>query len=200
MLGPLLLDLDARNLDVACLTHGCLHVIGELDGVEKCFGFFLVLIEVCDENADASRLNVGKEIGMGAAVVLARSGEPCPAVVLDGVANFPLEHAALSTFIGKSLFCRHLLFPNGDKAVDRGVFVLGEGELDSVGVLAGGVTYANALGHLDLKPDKVGLFGDGGLFLAPALGGAASASARSAPAAAQEDERGKEGDSKGKDR
>ena len=33
-----------------------------------------------------------------------------------------------------------------------------------------GVAYANALGYLDLKPDKVGLLGDGGLFLALALG------------------------------
>ena len=129
---------------------------------------------------------------MGAAVVLARSGEPCPAVVLDGVANFPLEHAALSTFIGKSLFCRHLLFPNRYEAVNRGVLVLGEGELDPVGVLAGGVAHANALGHLDLKPDKVGLLGDGDLFLALALGGAA--------AAADKGKRGKEGDAKGKDR
>ena len=95
--------------------------------------------------------------------------------------------------------CRQRFFPNGDKAIGRTVLVFGEGELDPVGVLAGGVAYANALGHLDLKPDKVSLFGDGGLFLALALGGAA-ASARCVPAAAHEGERGKEGDAKGKDR
>ena len=103
--------------------------------------------------------------------------------------------------LGKGLFGRHLLLPNGDETVDRGVLVLGEGELDPVGVLAGGVAYANALGHLDLKPDKVGLLGDGSFFFALALGcAAASASARCAPAAAHKGKRGKEGDAKGKDR
>lgn len=43
--------------------------------------------------------------------------------------------------------------------------------------LPAGVAYADALGHLDLKPDEVGLLGDGGLFLALALGGAAAADA-----------------------
>lgn len=89
-------------------------------------------------------------------------------------------------------------FPNGDKTIGRGVLVFGEGELDPVGVLAGGVAYADALGHLDLKPDKVGLLGDGDLFLALALGGAAAA--RCAPAAADKGKRGKEGDAKGEDR
>ena len=97
-------------------------------------------------------------------------------------------------FLGRQRF-----FPNGDKAIGRGILVLGEGELDPVGILAGGVAYADALGHLDLKPDKVGLLGDGGLFLALALGGAA-ASARCAPAAADKGKCCKEGDAKGKDR
>ena len=97
-------------------------------------------------------------------------------------------------FLGSQRF-----FPNGDKTIGRGVLVFGEGELDPVGILAGGVAYADALGHLDLKPDKVGLLGDGGLFLAFALGGAA-ASARCAPAAADKGKCGKEGDAKGKDR
>ena len=96
-------------------------------------------------------------------------------------------------FLGRQRF-----FPNGDKAIGRGVLVFGEGELDPVGILAGRVAYADALGHLDLKPDVVGLLGDGGLFLALALGGAAAA--RCAPAAAHKGERGKEGDAKGKDR
>lgn len=70
--------------------------------------------------------------------------------------------------------CRQRFFPNGDKAIGRTVLVFGEGELDPVGILASGVAHANALGHLDLKPDKVGLLGDGGLFLALALGCAAA--------------------------
>ena len=58
---PLMLDLDARNLDFACLGNCLRHVIGELDGVEERLGFFLMQIEVRDEDVDASRLNVGKE-------------------------------------------------------------------------------------------------------------------------------------------
>lgn len=41
-----MLDLDARNLDFACLGNRLRHVIGELDGVEECLGFFLVQFEV----------------------------------------------------------------------------------------------------------------------------------------------------------
>ena len=58
-----MLDLDARNLDFACLGNCLRHVIGKLDGVVECLGFFLVQIEVRDEDLDASRLNVGKEVG-----------------------------------------------------------------------------------------------------------------------------------------
>ena len=90
-------------------------------------------------------------------------------------------------------------FQTGIKRSAEAFSSSGEGELDPVGILAGGVAYADALGHLDLKPDKVGLLGDGGLFLAFALGGAA-ASARCAPAAADKGKCGKEGDAKGKDR
>lgn len=61
--GVPLLDLDARNLDFACLGNCLSHVIGELDGVEERLGFFLVLVEVRDEDVDASRLNVGKKHG-----------------------------------------------------------------------------------------------------------------------------------------
>lgn len=60
---PLMLDLDARNLDFACLGNCLRHVIGKLDGVEERLGFFLMQIEVRDEDVDASRLNVGKEEG-----------------------------------------------------------------------------------------------------------------------------------------
>ena len=56
-----MLDLDARNLDFACLGNCLRHVIGELDGVEERLGFFLMQIEVRDEDVDTSRLNVGKE-------------------------------------------------------------------------------------------------------------------------------------------
>lgn len=61
--GVPLLDLDARNLNFACLGNCLRHVIGELDGVEERLGFFLMQIEVLDEDVDASRLNVGKEEG-----------------------------------------------------------------------------------------------------------------------------------------
>ena len=197
--GVPLLDLDARNLDFACLVNCFLHVVGELDGVEERLGFFLVKVDVPNHDIDASRVDVGKEVGISAAVVLARSGEPCSTVVLDGVAILPLERSGVPFgLLCKGLFGRHLLLPNGDETVDCGVLVFGEGELDPVGILAGGVAYADALGHLDLKPDKVGLLGDGGLFLALALGGAAAA--RCAPAAADKGKRGKEGDAEGKDR
>ena len=59
--GIRLLDLDARNLDFACLGNRFRHVVGELDGVEERLGFFLMQIEVRDEDVDTSRLNVGKE-------------------------------------------------------------------------------------------------------------------------------------------
>ncbi len=58
-----MLDLDARDLDFACLGNCLFHVIGELNGVEERLGFFLVLVEVRDKDVDASRLNVGKEEG-----------------------------------------------------------------------------------------------------------------------------------------
>ena len=58
-----MLDLDARNLDFACLGNCLFHVIGELDGVEERLGFFLVLVEVRDEDVDASWFNVGKKDG-----------------------------------------------------------------------------------------------------------------------------------------
>lgn len=58
-----MLDLDARNLDFACLGNCLRHVIGKLDGVEEHLGLFLMQIEVRDEDVDASRLNVGKEKG-----------------------------------------------------------------------------------------------------------------------------------------
>ena len=61
--GVQLLDLDARNLDFACLGNCLCHVIGELDGVEERLGFFLVLVEVRDEDVDASWFNVGKKDG-----------------------------------------------------------------------------------------------------------------------------------------
>lgn len=61
--GHLLLDLDTRNLDVAGLGNRFVHVIGELDGVQKRLGFFLVLVEVRDEDVNASRFDVGKEHG-----------------------------------------------------------------------------------------------------------------------------------------
>lgn len=61
--GIQLLDLDARNLDFACLGNCLRHAIGKLDGVEERLGFFLMQIEVRDEDVDASRLNVGKEEG-----------------------------------------------------------------------------------------------------------------------------------------
>ena len=96
-------------------------------------------------------------------------------------------------FLGRQRF-----FPNGDKAIGRTVLVFGESELDLVGILASGVAYASALGHLDLKPNEVSLLGNGGLFLALALSGAA-APARCAPAAADKGECGKEGDAQGKD-
>ena len=200
MREPLLLDLDARNLDAAGLGDGRLDVVGELDGVEERLGFFLVKVDVPNHDIDASRVDVGKEVGISAAVVLARSGEPCSAVVLDGVAILPLERSGVPFgLLCKGLFGRHLLLPNGDETVDCGVLVLGEGELDPVGVRAGGVAHANALGHLDLKPDKVGLCGCGGLFLTFVLG-CAAAPARCVPAAADKGKRGKEGDAKGKDR
>lgn len=44
--GIQLLDLDARNLNFACLGNRLRHVIGELDGVEERRGFFLMQIEV----------------------------------------------------------------------------------------------------------------------------------------------------------
>lgn len=40
--GVPLLDLDARNLDFACLGNCLRHVIGKLDGVEERLGFFLM--------------------------------------------------------------------------------------------------------------------------------------------------------------
>lgn len=58
-----MLDLDARDLDFACLGNCLFHVIGELNGVEERLGFFLVLVEVRDKDVDTSRLNVGKEEG-----------------------------------------------------------------------------------------------------------------------------------------
>ena len=44
--GIQLLDLDARNLNFACLGNRLRHVFGELDGVEERLGFFLMQIEV----------------------------------------------------------------------------------------------------------------------------------------------------------
>ena len=121
---------------------------------------------------------------------------PGLAVVLDGIVLGPLKAGipfglVVEQFVGVLVGVK-----DGDEAV-AGVLALGELKLGPVGGIAGDVGDLDALGDLDLKPDEVGLLGDGGLFLALALGSAAAA--RCAPAAADKGKRGKEGDAKGQD-
>ena len=130
------------------------HVVGELDGVEERLGFLLVLVEVRDEDVDASRLNVGKRQWL--------RRRCCPRTFRRATScryTRRTRHPSTGTYSpffpawsAWDSSAVSAFFQTGIKRSAEAFSSSGEGELDPVGILAGGVAYADALGHLDLEP------------------------------------------------